>query len=683
LTDFSDLEISLQRRDGESYSVEMRLSQPNSDADIRLGQGEALSASFDLTTLQGLIGDPAEYGKNLADSLFADAGIASGFAQARTGAESLHAPLRVRLLIGPGAPELNTLYWEALYDTQNKAPLFTGENVLFSRYLSSSDWRPVKLRPKGTLKALAAVANPSDLAAYKLAPVDVAGELERAKEALGNVPVVSLPGGDGEKCTLNTIIDRLRDGYDILYLAAHGALVKGEPFIWLEGEDGKLARAAATDFVARIRELQNQPRLIVLASCQSAGDGNGSALQAFGPRLAEAGIPAVIAMQGNISMESVKKFMPVFFDELQKDGQIDRALAVARGTVRDRFDFWIPVLFMRLKSGKIWYVPGFGEEGGDFQKWPAVLGSIQGGQCTPILGNGANEPLMGSWRDMALAIAEKYNYPLAPFYRDALPQVAQYLLVNQDLNTLYNEFEGALRAVIQARYAADLPNDLKGPQSDVEALVSAGGAALRKKDPTEPHKVLAQLPLPLYITTNFNNMLADALKEAGRDPQVAICPWSDRFTSESIYDTQPDFRPTPDKPLVYHLLGKLDVPDSMVLTEDDYFAFLIGVTSNKDLIPPAVRRAIADTALLFVGFELDDWAFHVLFRTIMGQQGGARRSRYSHIGVQVSPDENRTVDPRRARDYLDRYFQESSISLFWGSAQDFLRELHAQLKLPA
>jgi hypothetical protein len=35
-------------------------------------------------------------------------------------------------------------------------------------------------------------------------------------------------------------------------------------------------------------------------------------------------------MQGNITMHTVAQFMPVFFQELQRDGQIDRALAVAR-----------------------------------------------------------------------------------------------------------------------------------------------------------------------------------------------------------------------------------------------------------------------------------------------------------------------------------------------------------------
>ena len=59
-------------------------------------------------------------------------------------------------------------------------------------------------------------------------------------------------------------------------------------------------------------------------------------------------------MQGKISMETVKTAMPVFFSELLKDGQIDRAMAVARGRVRERTDSWMPALFLRLKGGRIW-----------------------------------------------------------------------------------------------------------------------------------------------------------------------------------------------------------------------------------------------------------------------------------------------------------------------------------------
>jgi hypothetical protein len=47
LTELAGLEVSLHRRDGQNYNVEMRLSQPGSDTDIRPGQGDSPSTSSD------------------------------------------------------------------------------------------------------------------------------------------------------------------------------------------------------------------------------------------------------------------------------------------------------------------------------------------------------------------------------------------------------------------------------------------------------------------------------------------------------------------------------------------------------------------------------------------------------------------------------------------------------------
>jgi CHAT domain-containing protein len=226
-----------------------------------------------------------------------------------------------------------------------------------------------------------------------LAALDVANELAQAKKGLGDIPVTAL--ASNSSATLNNLGTHLRSGYDILNLICHGALIQGEPWLWLEDESGRTHRVAGGEFVTRLQELQQCPRLVVLASCQSAG-----VVAALGPRLAEAGIPAVLAMQGNVTMQTVGQFMPVFFQELQRDGQLDRAIAVARGAVRERPDWWMPVLFMRLKSGRIWYAPGFQEQEG-LKKWPALLGNIRRGQCTPILGPGLNESLLGSRREIA------------------------------------------------------------------------------------------------------------------------------------------------------------------------------------------------------------------------------------------------------------------------------------------
>ena len=223
----------------------------------------------------------------------------------------------------------------------------------------SSAYRSFRLSPKTQLTALAVVANPSNLAQFQLPPIDVQGEVTRARTSMRGVGVTTLASGG--TATLNNLSDRLREsGHDILYLVCHGSMVDGEPWLWMEDGGGSAARVRGSSLVARLKELRRRPRLIVLASCQSAGRGDGGNLGActaavsLGPRLAGTGIPAVLAMQGSVSMETVSDFMPVFFRELSRDGQIDRATAVARSAVSDRPDFWMPVLFMRLKSGRIW-----------------------------------------------------------------------------------------------------------------------------------------------------------------------------------------------------------------------------------------------------------------------------------------------------------------------------------------
>ncbi len=688
MADYTDLELSLHRHDDSAYAVELRFSQPDSDADIRLGpgaEGQLALAQFDLDALRQLV-DPVAYGRLLTQGLFADPAVQTAWAQARASTETAGAALRFKLLIGPSAPELHRLRWETLRDPQKPdVPLCTSENLLFSRYLSSLDWRPVRLRPKGALRALVVVANPANLAEYQLAAVDVAGETARAQAGLGDIPVTALPGGDPpRRATLNNLVAALREageeGYDILYLVCHGALVKDEPWLWLENDAGQVGRAAGTDLVARLNELSRRPRLMVLASCQSAAPGTGPALAALGPRLAESGIPAVVAMQDSITLETVAQFMPVFFEELRQEGQIDRALAAARGAVRDRPDYWMPVLFMRLKSGRIWYVPGFGDERKGFEKWPALVRAVKKGQCTPILGPGLTEPLLGSTRDLARRWAETYHYPMQPHEREDLPQVAQFLAINQDRGFPRDELEEAMRQELTRRQGDDLPANLRSKRTTLDDLVAGVGEKRWEGHPLDPHKVLAALPLPIYITTNPDSLLLRALQLAGKAPQAVLCPWNEYVEqTDSIYDKEPNYQPTPEKPLVYYLFGRLSEPDSLVLTEDDYFDFLIGVTGNKDLIPVAVRRALTDTALLFVGFQMDSWSFRVLFRSILAGQGGGRRSRYAHIAAQVEPEEGRILEPERARRYLETYFAKGAdISLYWGSPEDFAAELQAQ-----
>jgi len=99
---------------------------------------------------------------------------------------------------------------------------------------------------------LVAVANPSDLAQRKpggrtLAPIDVAAELQRARESLGGIAVTELAGQP--PVTLDAILQHLRDDFDVLYLVCHGALVDQEPRLWLEDEHGAMKITAGKDLV--------------------------------------------------------------------------------------------------------------------------------------------------------------------------------------------------------------------------------------------------------------------------------------------------------------------------------------------------------------------------------------------------------------------------------------------------
>ncbi|MGH2522969.1 MAG: CHAT domain-containing protein, partial [Anaerolineales bacterium] len=187
MIEYTDLEIGLHRREAQTYAVELRVNQPDSQADT-LHTG---TAHFDFDALRRDHLKPAAYGQRLFQNLFADDAVREAFRKA----QSDERPLRVRLFIGPSAPELHTLRWETLRDPEANAPLFTGERLLFSRYLGSPDWRPVRLRPASGLSALVVVADPSDVADYEgLAPLAVESEINRARASLGEkILMTALP----------------------------------------------------------------------------------------------------------------------------------------------------------------------------------------------------------------------------------------------------------------------------------------------------------------------------------------------------------------------------------------------------------------------------------------------------------------------------------------------------------
>ncbi len=289
-----------------------------------------------------------------------------------------------------------------------------------------------------------------------------------------------------------------------------------------------------------------------------------------------------------------------------------------------------------------------GQRGADEMEWANLLDRIGDRKCTPFIGAGAAASVLPLGGEVAVTWAEASHYPLDDDHD--LTRVAQYLAVT-----------GTDAMEPKERIARELQT---APAPDFD-------------DPLEPHGLLADLHLPLYITTNYDDFMTRALRSRGSKPHQEICRWN-KYTREvdadgsSVFD-DPSFRPTPEEPVVFHLHGTWDKPESMVLTEDDYLEFVVNLTRYKDLLPAPIQGAFAGTSLLFVGYSLQDWTFKVLFKGLIGSLENSTRR--LNLAVQLSPG------AKPAEQYLDRYFEGQDVGVYWGTATDFTKELRNRLDM--
>jgi hypothetical protein len=278
--------------------------------------------------------------------------------------------------------------------------------------------------------------------------------------------------------------------------------------------------------------------------------------------------------------------------------------------------------------------------------WEDLLWFIKEEKCTPFIGAGACAGVLPLGADIAKAWAAQHNYPL-PDSHD-LARVAQFLAIAR--------YEMYPKDIIKRQFERVAPPDFNNS--------------------SEPHAVLAGMSLPIYITTNYDPFMMEALKHRKRQPVQEVCRWNNFpqvSGSRSVFED--GYRPSVANPLVYHLHGHIGLPQSLVLTEGDYLDFLIRLSRDQTLLPPPIRTALAGTSLLFVGYSLTDWNFRVLFRGLVGSLGASLG--YTSIAVQLPPDLT-NVEKERAQGYLNKYFdqlQQIRVSIYWGDVRDFAQEL--------
>ena len=286
----------------------------------------------------------------------------------------------------------------------------------------------------------------------------------------------------------------------------------------------------------------------------------------------------------------------------------------------------------------------------DDRDWDSLLYRIKAGQCTPFLGPEVTREIITPDHEVARSWAVEHAYPLAD--RFSLPKVAQFLAVRRDPAFPADEFARSLAAIkLRPNYA----------------------------DPNEPHSFFAKLPLPFYITTNYDDFMVQALNHHARSSHREVCRWN-RYVKDlpSVFDPDSGASFGPTNPVVYHLFGHIGLPESMVLTEDDYLDFLVNISRNATIIPRQLEKALVQTSLLFVGYELSDIRFRILFRGLIASlQRGLRRT---SIAVQIRPQPPQSGDIMEAqiREYLEEYLAKADVRVYWGDSFEFVKELRAR-----
>jgi hypothetical protein len=287
------------------------------------------------------------------------------------------------------------------------------------------------------------------------------------------------------------------------------------------------------------------------------------------------------------------------------------------------------------------------------QNWKYLFHYINRKKTTPFLGAGISREHFGSGKELAKKIADEFDYPF--FDTSDLAKVAQFAVIKSD-------------AVIVRDFIAEYIKNKGLPNFN---------------NPSEPHRILAELELPIYITTNYDHLMYESLKFLGKDPIIEYCRWNDLAEIQgktSLFDND-DSSYDSNKPLIYHLHGEIDNPQSMVLTEDDYLSFIINLSVDIDkLFPARIRKAIASNSMIFIGYSLSDWNLRIIFRKIAR---GIKSVVPNHYSIQLSPTDVKIEDENLIKDYLKSYFQiiqGVNLNIFWGNAIDFCHIVSEKMK---
>jgi hypothetical protein len=291
-----------------------------------------------------------EFGERLFDLVFQGTArdvMRMSLAEARNDEQGLRMMLELE-----GAPGLRNVPWELLWDR----PKFisTSAYTPIVRYVDLPV-RPRPLEVKPPLRVLGMVSSPGDVRA-----LDTEGERVLLSRACGKLDAQNLLEIDWvQEASLRGLLERLNSGsYHIFHFIGHGDFDESaeDGVLLFEGSAGRSHRVTGTE-LGTILSDHHTLRLAVINACEGArvaDDWGGIA-----GSLMQYGLPAVIAMQFEISDDAALSFARCFYSSVARNHPVDEALADARrGMFADGYglEWATPVMFTSVADCRLFDV---------------------------------------------------------------------------------------------------------------------------------------------------------------------------------------------------------------------------------------------------------------------------------------------------------------------------------------
>ena len=356
---YDELRLRIDRREVGRYHVlaSTRTAEASTSFELPFNELEIENFILKVSRPRGrrridtsAIADARSFGGGLFKALF-QGPVQELYRDALGHARGEDRGVRITLCLS-GSPELIDVPWEYLFDEPDFLAVSAFTPVV--RYLDlPRAHRPLLV--EAPLRLLGVVANPAD---YE--QLDVERERDNLHRALSGLT------GSGavelhwlERPTLGGLLKALQtETFHALHYVGHGSYDRdSERGVLLFEDESGWARQISGDRLGMVLHDFSSLRLAVLNACEGARTARSDPFAGVAGALVQRDIPAVVAMQFEISDEAAIVFAGGFYEPLAGGVPVDASLAAARLAMlaerSDDIEWGTPVLFMRVPDGRI------------------------------------------------------------------------------------------------------------------------------------------------------------------------------------------------------------------------------------------------------------------------------------------------------------------------------------------